>query len=95
MYPSNRLLTCCSSSREGGSWLCDCDVCGLTGAFGSPAGVIYALLVTIGFTAFMAFLGNELFSSVTEFAENRNDFRLFLSSMKAMLEVCVSPLCLL
>ena len=55
-------------------------------AFGSPAGVGYALLVTIGFVCFMAFFGNELFSAELRFARARNDFQFFLSAMKTMLE---------
>jgi len=55
-------------------------------AFGSPAGVLYALLVTIGFVCFMAFFGNELFGDEVQFAMERNDFQFFLSSMKTMLE---------
>ena len=55
-------------------------------AFGSPAGVIYALLVTIGFICFMAFFGNELFKDEVRFAEARNDFQYFLSAFLTMIE---------
>ena len=55
-------------------------------AFGSPKGVVFALLVTIGFVCFMAFFGNELFSTELRFAQERNDFQFFFSSMQTMLE---------
>jgi len=55
-------------------------------AFGSPKPVVFALLVTIGFVCFMAFFGNELFSTEIQFAQARNDFQYFLSSMQTMLE---------
>ena len=55
-------------------------------AFGSPAGVIYAFLVTISFIFLIALFGNQLFRSSTTFAEARNDFQFIMEAMKALIE---------
>ena len=55
-------------------------------AFGSPAGVIYAFLVTICFILLLALFGSQLFRSSITFAENRDDFEYILGAMKALIE---------
>jgi len=55
-------------------------------AFGSPAGVAYALAVTIIFIVFCSLFGNELFRDSVMFAMRRNDFQYFFLALKAMIE---------
>ena len=55
-------------------------------AFGSPAGVMYAFLVTISFIFLLALFGNQLFRSSMTFAVARNDFQYIMEAMQALIE---------
>jgi len=55
-------------------------------AFGSPAGVAYALAVTIIFIVFCSLFASELFKDSVVFAMRRNDFQYFFAALKAMIE---------
>ena len=55
-------------------------------AFGSPAGVIFAFLVTISFIFVIALFGDQLFKKSTRFAKVRNDFQFIMEAMKALIE---------
>eukprot|EP00282_Hemiselmis_andersenii_P037258 CAMPEP_0169431024 /NCGR_PEP_ID=MMETSP1042-20121227/2715_1 /TAXON_ID=464988 /ORGANISM="Hemiselmis andersenii, Strain CCMP1180" /LENGTH=584 /DNA_ID=CAMNT_0009541385 /DNA_START=125 /DNA_END=1876 /DNA_ORIENTATION=- len=57
-----------------------------TRAFGSPAGVLYSMLVTIVFIVFYSLFGNSLFRANVEFAERRDDFQYIFAAMKCMIE---------
>ena len=57
-----------------------------TRAFGSPAGVAYAMLVTIVFIFIYSLFGNELFKKSVEFAAMRSDFQHIMEAMKAMIQ---------
>lgn len=54
-------------------------------AFGTPAGVMYAMAVTLVFIVFCALFGNQLFSNSIEFAMKRNDFQVRFFGVRAML----------
>ncbi len=55
-------------------------------AFGSPAGVLFAFLVTLSFIFVIALFGNQLFKKSTTFAEVRNDFQFIMEAVKALIE---------